>query len=54
MRRYELEHSSQLASLDAIKATVPPDAPIETVTRKQSDYENHGKRFSLYGEVIDI
>jgi hypothetical protein len=33
---------------------LPAEALVDPVTGKQLNYENHGKRFSLYGEMVNI
>jgi hypothetical protein len=54
IKRYYIEHDSWPASLDAIKSRAPAEAFIDPVSGGQFEYENHGERFSLYGETINI
>ena len=54
IKRYYIEHGSWPASLDAIKSRAPAEAFIDPVSGNEFEYENHGKTFSLYGEVINI
>ncbi len=54
IKRYYIEHGSWPASLDAIKSRAPAEAFIDPVSGGQFEYENHGERFSLYGETINI
>ncbi len=54
IKQYNIEHGSWPASLDAIKSRAPAEAFIDPVSGGQFEYENHGKRFSLYGETRNI
>jgi len=54
IKRYYIEHGSWPASLDAIKSRAPAEAFIDPVSAGQFEYENYGKRFSLYGETRNI
>ncbi|MHC4737819.1 MAG: hypothetical protein ACYS9Y_02840 [Planctomycetota bacterium] len=54
IKRYQLENGSWPQSLDQIESSVPPEALIDPVTGKLLQYENHGERFSLYGEKTNI
>jgi len=51
---YKIENGSWPANLDAVKSLAPAEAFIDPVGGKQFEYENHGKRFSLYGETANI
>jgi len=54
IKRYYIEHGSWPRSLDEIKPGVPAEAFIDPVSGGQFEYENHGKRFSLFGETVNI
>jgi len=54
IRQYKNENSNWPPDLDAIKSLAPAEAFIDPVGGKQFEYENHGKRFSLYGETANI
>jgi hypothetical protein len=54
LRRYKNEHGHWPDSLDAIKSAAPAEAFIDPVTGEPLQYENHGERFSLYGEATNI
>lgn len=54
IKRYQLENSSWPQTLDQIKSSVPPEALIDPATGELLQYENHGERFSLYGEKANI
>ena len=54
IRQYKNENGSWPANLDAVKSLAPAEALIDPVSGKQLAYENHGKRFSLYGETTNI
>ena len=54
IKRYHIEHGAWPANLDTIKSTVPAEALIDPVTGSKLTYENHGERFSLYGEAANI
>jgi hypothetical protein len=52
--QYKIENNAWPGGLDAVKSLVPAEALIDPVGGKQLEYENHGKRFSLYGETTNI
>ena len=52
--QYKIENNAWPASLDVVKSLAPAEALIDPVSGKQFEYENHGKRFSLYGETANI
>ena len=54
IKQYENVNGTWPANLDAIKSLAPAEAFIDPVGGKQFEYENHGKRFSLYGETTNI
>jgi len=54
IKQYHLENGSWPQSLDRIESFVPPEALIDPVTGEHLQYENHGERFSLYGEMANI
>jgi len=54
IKQYHNQHSVWPPDLDSIKSAAPPEAFIDPVTGNQLQYENHGKRFSLYGETANI
>ncbi|HUU19660.1 MAG TPA: hypothetical protein VMW72_21095 [Sedimentisphaerales bacterium] len=54
IKQYNIEHGSWPRSLDEIKPEAPAEAFIDPVSGNEFDYENHGERFSLYGETINI
>jgi hypothetical protein len=54
IKQYKIEQGNWPESLDAIKSQVPAEAFIDPATGKEIHYENHGKRFSLYGEKANI
>jgi energy-coupling factor transporter transmembrane protein EcfT len=54
IKQYKIEHGSWPPNLDAIKSAAPAEAFIDPVTGNQLEYENHGERFSLYGETANI
>jgi hypothetical protein len=54
IRQYKNENGNWPPDLDAIKSIAPAEAFIDPVGGKQFEYENHGKRFSLYGETTNI
>ncbi len=41
-------------NLDSIKTAAPVEAFLDPVTGKPLQYENHGERFSLYGEKTNV
>ena len=54
IKQYNIEHGSWPKSLDEIKPEAPAEAFIDPVSGNEFEYENHGERFSLYGETINI
>jgi len=54
IKQYNIEHSSWPRSLDEIKPGAPAEAFIDPVSGNEFEYENHGERFSLYGETRNI
>ena len=54
IKQYYNEHGAWPPDLDAIKSAAPAEAFIDPVTGNQLQYENHGERFSLYGETANI
>ncbi len=54
IKQYHNENSTWPPNLDAIKSAAPAEAFIDPVTGNQLEYENHGERFSLYGETANI
>jgi len=54
IKRYQLENGSWPQALDHVKSLVPPEDLIDPLTGQQLQYENHGERFSLYGERTNI
>jgi len=54
IRQYQVERGAWPPNLDAIRSAAPAEAFIDPVSGGQFEYENHGKRFSLYGETINI
>lgn len=54
IKQYHIEHGTWPDSLDAIKSNIPAKALIDPVTGKDFEYENHGKRFSLFSESVNI
>lgn len=54
IKQYNNENGTWPDSLDSIKPIVPPEALIDPVTVNKFEYENHGKRFSLFGELVNI
>jgi hypothetical protein len=54
IKQYEIEHSTWPDNLNAIKSSVPAEAFIDPMTGNEFEYENHGKRFSLFGETVNI
>jgi hypothetical protein len=54
IKQYHIEHGAWPDSLDAIKLIVPAEALIDPVTGNKLEYENHGERFSLFGESVNI
>lgn len=54
IKQYHNENNTWPPDLDAIKSAAPAEAFIDPVTGNQLEYENHGERFSLYGETANI
>ncbi len=54
IKQYNNENNTWPPNLDAIKSAAPAEAFIDPVTDNQLEYENHGERFSLYGETANI
>jgi hypothetical protein len=54
IKQYHTEHGTWPDSLNAIKSGVPAEAFIDPVSGNEFEYENHGERFSLFGEMINI
>jgi len=54
IKQYEIEHGAWPESLNAIKSGVPAEAFIDPVNGNEFEYENHGERFSLFGETVNI
>jgi len=53
-KQYYNQHSTWPPNLDSIKSAAPAEAFIDPVTGNPLEYENHGERFSLYGETANI
>ena len=54
IKRYHTQHGTWPDSLNAIKSGAPAEAVIDPVTGNEFEYENHGERFSLFAETINI
>ena len=54
IKRYHIEHGTWPDSLNAIKSGVPAEAFIDPANGNEFEYENHGERFSLFGETVNI
>ncbi len=54
IKQYHNENNAWPPNLDSIKSAAPAEAFIDPVTGNQLEYENHGERFSLYGETANI
>jgi len=54
IKQYHNEHGTWPLDLDSIKSAAPAEAFIDPVTGNPLEYENHGERFSLYGETANI
>jgi hypothetical protein len=52
--QHKIENNAWPANLDAVKSLAPAESLIDPVCGKQFEYENHGNRFSLYGETANI
>jgi hypothetical protein len=54
IKQYHIEHGTWPDALNAIKSSVPAEAFIDPATKKDFEYENHGQRFSLFAESVNI
>ena len=54
IKQYHTQHGTWPASLNVIKSDVPAEAFIDPANGNEFEYENHGERFSLFGETINI
>jgi hypothetical protein len=54
IKKYHTQHGTWPESLNAIKSGVPAEAFIDPANGNEFEYENHGERFSLFGETINI
>ncbi|MHC4425389.1 MAG: hypothetical protein ACYSYV_04735 [Planctomycetota bacterium] len=54
IQQYNIENGCWPASLDAIKSGAPAEAFCDPVSKSQLKYENHGERFSLYGDTANV
>ncbi|MBN2183441.1 MAG: hypothetical protein JW715_16135 [Sedimentisphaerales bacterium] len=54
IRQYKNENGKWPESFDSIKNAAPAEAFLDPVTGKSLQYENHGKRFSLYGANTNV
>jgi len=54
IKQYYNEHGIWPANLDAVKSAPPAETFIDPVTGNLLEYDNHGERFSLYGETENI
>jgi len=54
IKQYHNENNTWPPDLDSIKSAAPAEAFIDPVTGNPLEYENHGERFSLYGETANI
>lgn len=54
IKQYYNENNTWPPNLDSIKSVAPAEAFIDPVTGNPLEYENHGERFSLYGETANI
>ena len=54
IKQYKIKHGDWPLNLDSIKSAAPAEAFIDPVTGNPLEYENHGERFSLYGETANI
>jgi energy-coupling factor transporter transmembrane protein EcfT len=54
IKQYHNENNTWPPDLDSIKSAAPTEAFIDPVTSNPLQYENHGERFSLYGETANI
>jgi hypothetical protein len=54
IKQYYNDNNTWPPNLDAIKSAAPAEAFIDPVTGNPLQYENHGERFSLYGETANV
>jgi hypothetical protein len=54
IKKYHNQHGTWPETLDAIKSDVQAEALIDPVASNKFKYENHGERFSLFGESVNI
>jgi hypothetical protein len=54
IKKYHTQHGTWPDSLNAIKSGVPVEAFIDPANGNEFEYENHGERFSLFGETINM
>ena len=54
IKQYYNQHGTWPPDLDSIKNATPAEAFLDPVTGKPLQYENHGQRFSLYGEKTNV
>jgi hypothetical protein len=54
LKQYNNENGTWPASLNVIKSRVPAEALIDPAGGNEFEYENHGERFSLFGETVNI
>ena len=54
IKQYKNEHGRWPENLEAIKSAAPAEAFLDPVTGELLQYENHGERFSLYGEKTNV
>jgi hypothetical protein len=54
IKQYKTDNGTWPLDLDVIKSAAPAEAFIDPVTGNPLEYENHGERFSLYGETANI
>ena len=54
IKQYKIDNGVWPPDLDSIKSAAPAEAFIDPVTGNPLEYENHGERFSLYGETANI
>ena len=54
IKQYHIEHGTWPDTLNAVKSGVPAEALIDPSTGEEFEYENHGQRFSLFAESVNI
>jgi hypothetical protein len=54
IKQYHNENNTWPPDLDSIKSAASAEAFIDPVTGNPLQYENHGERFSLYGETANV